>query len=227
MNLTEFLQRREQAKLNEPKLREICGRCLQPHFSCLCPFIQPISPEIEFIILTHPVEVKHRRIVSGRLAHLVLKNSRWIMGQDYSQDPVVNALVSDPNRHCMVMYPGRQSVNITHLKPEERFDLFPEGKTPTVFVIDGTWSTAKKMIRLSTNVASLPRFCFTPSRPSDFRVRKQPRRECFSTVEAIHETLDLFGAQGHDHLLYVFDKMVNRQLELAHSCNAMAREFKP
>lgn len=161
------------------------------------------------------------------MAHLILKNSRWIMGHDYSNDAEVNALVGDPTRHCVMMYPGKLSTNITHLKPEERFDLFPEGKTPTVFVVDGTWATARKMVRLSTNINRLPRFCFTPSRPSEFRVRQQPNENCFSTIEAIHETLDLFGSEGHDHLLYVFDKMVNRQLELAHSCDAMAREFKP
>jgi DTW domain-containing protein YfiP len=227
MNLSEFLKLREQRENDRPKLREICPRCFQPGFSCFCAFVKPISPEIEFVILTHPIEVKHRRIASGRLAHLILKNSRWLMGHDFSMNEEVNVLVSDPRRHCVTMYPGPGSVNLTHLKPEKRFDLFPEGKTPTVFVVDGTWATARKMVRLSRNINSLPRICFTPSRPSEFRVRQQPNENCYSTVEAIHETLDLFGAEGHEHLLYVFDKLVNRQLELAHSCDAMAREFKP
>ncbi len=229
MNLTEFLKNREERKSNEPVLREICRSCFQPGFSCFCAFVRPFAPNVEFVILTHPIEVKHRRIATGRMSHLILENSHWFMGHDYSEDEALNALLADPGRHCVILYPGARSVNLSHLSPEERFDLFPEGKLPTVIVIDGTWATARKMMRLSRNLHGLPRVGFTPTKPSDFRVRQQPSEECYSTIEAIHYTLELLGDGGreHDHLLYVFDRMVNRQLELAHSSDAIARPFKP
>jgi DTW domain-containing protein YfiP len=89
-----------------------------------------------------------------------------------------------------------------------------------VFVIDGTWNTVKKMLRLSPNILSLPRFCFTPPGLSNFKVRKQPAPECYSTIEAIHHTIELLGpsrgfsiAEGHHHhLLDVFGYMVQAQL---------------
>ena len=74
-------------------------------------------------------------------------------------------------------------------------------KTPLILVVDGTWNTARKMLRLSRNLHSVPRICFTPVRPSRFRVRKQPHPNCYSTIEAIHQTLELLGpSQGFDIL---------------------------
>ena len=89
-----------------------------------------------------------------------------------------------------------------------------------VFVIDGTWATARKTMRLSQNLHALPRVCFTPPARSNFQVRKQPKAECYSTIEAVHHTIELLGpaagfdllARKHDSLLRVFSVMVNRQI---------------
>jgi DTW domain-containing protein YfiP len=75
----------------------------------------------------------------------------------------------------------------------------------------------------SANLQKLPRICFQPARPSNFRVRKQPQENFFSTIEAIHETIELIGpARGfdpssrrHDSLLRVFDTMVDQQIALS------------
>lgn len=228
MTLNEFLKIREERKANAPVLRQICRACLQPDYTCYCPWITPLETRIHFVILIHPIEA-HRRIATGRMAHLTLKNSRLIKGQDYTENEELNSVLSDPSRQCAILYPGKLSANFTTMSHEERFDYFDEDKIPTLIVIDGTWATARKMVRLSQNLHHLPRVCFTPSEPSNFRVRKQPRPECYSTIEAIHHTLELMGDGGraHDALTFVFEKMVNRQLELAHCSDAKALSFKP
>jgi DTW domain-containing protein YfiP len=157
------------------------------------------------------------------MAHLSLANSHLIMGYLFEHDPRVNAILSDTNRHSVLLYPSRRSVNLTPLSEEELRNLVPQGKRLTVFVIDGTWSTAKKTVNQSPNLNSLPRICFTPPGPSNFRVRLQPRPECYSTIEAIHYTAELLGpavgldstTREHDQLLFVFSKMVDRELQFA------------
>jgi DTW domain-containing protein YfiP len=87
------------------------------------------------------------------------------------------------------------------------------------------------MIRQSENLKSLPRICFSPAKPSNFRVRKQPHPNCYSTIEAIHHTIELVGAsQGfstdqreHDKLLTAFDFMVERQLNFIQEANLNLR----
>lgn len=178
---------------------------------------------MDFVILTHPIEVKRRRITTGRMAFLSLQNSHIIMGHDYSDDPKVNQLLNEAQRHCVLLYPDARSLNLSFIDSAAR-QLCPPNKRLTVFVVDGTWATARKTVRLSENLNRLPRICFSPERPSGFRVRQQPRHECHSTIEAIHQTIELLGpsrgfdihSRLHDRLLTVFEKMVNRQIELAH-----------
>ena len=220
MNLQEYRERRQLLISQEKTYRDLCTTCLQPSFGCYCPHVQQFDAKINFVVLIHPIEVK-RRIATGRMSHLCLQDSHLIMGQDYTKNEEVQKLIDDPQFHSVILYPGAKSQNLSDMTTEARGAIVPEGKKLRIFVVDGTWATAKKMVRQSQNLISLPRICFSPSSPSNFRVRKQPAAHCYSTIEAIHHTIELVGdSQGfatasreHDKLLYVFDKMVERQLE--------------
>ena len=172
MNLQGYLQKRELEAKNAPYKRTLCLACRQPTFTCFCRYVEAFDSGIRFVILIHDIEFK-RRIATGRLSHLCLKNSEIIRGTDYSQNTKVNELLNDSNYHSVIMYPGPKSKNLTSLKSEERDQISPDGKPLQIVVIDGTWNTARKMLRLSTNLHRLPRVCFTPEKPSRFRVRKQ------------------------------------------------------
>jgi DTW domain-containing protein YfiP len=220
MDIERYRIQKQLLQLQEKKFRTLCLDCRQPDFNCYCRHIQSFDPAIKFAILMHPIEAR-RRIATGRMSHLCLKGSELIIGHDYSMDEQVNQLLDNPEFHPVILYPGRSSVNITHLPIEERAEIFPDGKKPLIFVVDGTWNTAKKMVRLSQNLNRLPQICFSPPGVSTFRVRKQPAPGCYSTIEAIHHTIELLGeSQGfdlrtreHDKLIYAFDKLVEQQLE--------------
>ena len=231
MNLQDFLIKRKSLLLQAPQYRVLCANCSQPTFSCFCAQIQSFDPEISFVILIHPIEVK-RRIATGRMSHLCLKGSYLIKGQDYTENCTVNELIADSNYHSVILYPGINSKNISPLTVQERAGLFPKTKKLRLFIIDGTWATARKMIRQSQNLKNLPRICFSPTTPSNFRVRKQPHSACYSTIEAIHHTIELIGEtqdfntaqRQHDNLLHVFNYMVENQLEFVRQANLNLRE---
>lgn len=236
MNLAEYLDKRRQV-VETRRLRQLCMTCLQPLTTCYCRHVVSFDPLIHFVILIHPVEVR-RRIATGRMSHLCLQNSRLIMGYDYSNNESVNQILHDAGNECVILYPGRSSVNLTAMARDDRSGLFSRDKKLVVFVLDGTWSTAKKMLRRSQNLHYLPRIAFTPPRPSNFRVRQQPKPECFSTVEAIHHVVELLGpargfdlqSKAHDRLLYVFDKMVEQQLgfiRVSHLTRTHSRHRRP
>lgn len=220
MKLNDYLEQREEFQKNQAQYRTLCTQCFQPSFGCYCQNVRSFDPKIEFVILIHPIEAR-RRIATGRMSHLCLQNSHLIMGQNYSENTKVNLLLEDPQYQPMILYPGANSFNLTEKSTEDIADLFQPNKKLLLFVIDGTWATARKMMRQSHNLHTLPKICFTPSHPSNFQVRKQPAPGCYSTIEAIHQTIELLGDQfgfetkmrQHDHLLDVFDQMVQRQLE--------------
>lgn len=223
LNLAEYLKRRQSFQNNQPRFRQPCWTCRQPDFSCYCEWLKPFDPIIQFVILIHPIEY-HRRIATGRMSHLILKNSMLIQGSTFAEDSEVGNIARDPDNQCLILYPGRNSSNLSLMGTDERSALFLTEKNNVIFVIDGTWGTAKKMVNQSPDLKALPRISFTPPGPSNFHLRKQPRPECYSTIEAIHHTIDLlgpvFGFHGperpHDNLLFAFENMVRRQLDLAH-----------
>ena len=172
--------------------RGFCRACRNPPPACYCTDIRPFDPKIRFAILTHKLEAK-RRVASGRMSHLTLQGSDLWMGHDFSAHARVNAAIDDPRFHPVLLYPGESSQNLSRLAPADRAALLPSGKTWLVFVIDGTWSTARQSMRLSANLRALPRISFDVETPSRFRIREQPKRECYSSLEAIHRTIELLG----------------------------------
>ncbi len=234
MNVQLYHEQR-QRKLAElqPRQRDLCFTCFQPRMTCYCSHVQTFNPRMRFVILIHPLEMR-RRIATGRMSHLVLENSHLIMGYDFSMHWKVNEILANPDFHSVILYPGRSSVNLTPLSPTERSAAFPPSKELVVFVIDGTWSTARKMLRYSDNLLALPQICFSPPTPSNFRVRKQPKPECYSTLEAIHHTIELLGpacdfdvdSREHDKLTYIFDRMVEQQLEFIKRSHSWRRRSR-
>ena len=230
MNVDQYLQIKAERLSQAPKYRVVCMACTQPDFGCYCAQVKAVDPNINFVVLIHPIEVK-RRIATGRMSHQILQGSHLIKGQDYSDNDQVNDLIDERTHHSVILYPGPTSTNLSRLTENEKQILFPQNKKLRIFVIDGTWATARKMIRQSQNLKQLPRICFSPTKPSNFRVRKQPDANCYSTIEAIHHTIELIGEsqgfpvveRGHDKLLNVFDFMVERQLEFIRESNLNLR----
>jgi DTW domain-containing protein YfiP len=213
-----------------PKSRDYCRQCIRPAGHCYCAQIKKFDPKVQFVILIHPIE-QRRQIATGRMAHLCLEQSTLIPGYNYTEDAQVNAILKNDSLYPVILFPGPTSINLSHLSSETRDGLFPKNKKLVVFVIDGTWNTARKTMHLSGNLKTLPRVCFSPTTPSEFRVRKQPTAECYSTIEAIHQTIELLGTeQGfdlesrhHDQLLNTFRWMVQAQLSTYASAPKLRR----
>lgn len=219
MKLSDYLKKKQQLAKEVNAPREYCPHCLFTLKTCYCSKLKPFYPKMKFVILIHQLEID-RKIATGRLSHLILEKSELISGHDYSLNQRVNELVQDEQYHPVVLFPGEGSVNLTPLSFEEKQSLFPQNKTLLVFVIDGTWATARQTMRMSSNLIKLPRISFELTKPSHFRVRKQPKPEFCSTVEAIYQMIELLGSSRgfdlttrvHDNLMDVFNYMVEQQL---------------
>lgn len=202
--------------------RAMCWQCRQPQTGCYCGLVDPFESGCDFVILIHPRE-NRRRIATGRMAHRLLKDSYLFEGEVFDDHPGIARLLEDPKRECLILYPDREALDVDASSDEE-LRLFSDGKKrPTIFLIDGTWATAKRTMRLSSQLQGLAKLKFSPQTLSRFQmVRKQPAPECLSTIEAIHELLERLNTRienrkahaskrEHDRLLSVFVQMVERQ----------------
>jgi DTW domain-containing protein len=80
MNLKTYLEKRSMRL--EPAVRRLCTQCRLAAVVCDCARLKPFDARIKFVILIHPEEVR-RRIATGRLSHLMLKNSDLIEGESF------------------------------------------------------------------------------------------------------------------------------------------------
>jgi DTW domain-containing protein YfiP len=199
-------------------MREMCYRCFWPKALCWCASLRPMATRTRFVFLMHPKEFKEEKAGTGRLTHLCLPNSELHMGTGFDGDESVQALIADPGQHCVLLYPGVEAHNLSD-GPLPAGDL--AGRQLVVFLLDATWSGARKMLRLSPSLQRLPRVMFTPSVPSRYIIKQQPQAGCLSTLEAVHELLLVLARQGLDEypdpaqLLGHFDRMQRFQMECA------------
>jgi DTW domain-containing protein len=205
------------------KKEKTCYRCFWLEENCRCPLIKPFATDTRFVILMHPMEAKKEKLGTGRITHATLLNSEIIMGINFTQDKQVNALIADPQNYCMVLYPGEKSVNISTDDISPLIETKKLGQRLVVFLIDGTWPCAKKMMTQSLNIRNLPRISFTATHESIFQIKEQPAEYCLSTLESIHFFLDEAHRRGLEHLpekpqdnlITVFKSMIDFMLMCA------------
>jgi len=149
----------------------------------------------KFVYLMHPKEFKHEKAGTGRLTHLCLSSSEIHMGLTFDTHELVQALIADPGNFPVLVYPGPTARNLTTGALSEA-DL--GGRRLVLFLLDGTWSGARKMLRLSPSLQRLPRVMFTPTAPSRFVIKQQPQAGCLSTLETTHELLLALEKSGLD-----------------------------
>lgn len=194
--------------------RALCRKCRKASLTCYCKHIEPFTSKPQFVILIHPKE-NRKRVGTGRMTHLCISNSVLIEGVNFTNNDTVNQIIQNPGNWPVVLYPGKDALDITKNARSKLEAFVPPNKKLVVIVIDGSWPCAKKMLKMSSNLQKLPQICFVPPHRSIYQIRRQPRDICFSTVEAVHLIIDQLGgkSQEHENLLAVFRVMIAQQLD--------------
>jgi DTW domain-containing protein YfiP len=196
--------------------RPWCLTCRRPGSTCVCAQITPWAGRTKFVFLMHPKEAKKTKNGSGRMAHLGLEGSELHVGVDFTDHARVNELIEDPAYWCRLLYPDKPGVAPSAPSP-------PAGRVPVLFLLDGTWPCAKKMMRLSKNLHDLERLPLRVTTPSDFRIKHQPGRFCLATIEAVDLALTTLARDGFEQydqadserLLRPFRWMVDTEIAIA------------
>ena len=176
-----------------------------------------MATRTKIVLLIHPKEFKDQRTGTGRLTHLCLAGSELIMGIGFDEHARVQELIRDPANLPMLPYPGREARVLPGGLPAEELGA----RRLVVFVLDGTWSCARKMLRLSPSLQRLPRLVFPPAAPSKFVIKQQPAEGCLCTLEATHELLLALDRAGLDRypdpaqLPGLLERMQNYLIECA------------
>ncbi len=189
---------------------------MRPSSSCICKHTNPIQTKTRFIILMHPMEYKKEKNGTGHMTNLQLENSEIIVGVDFTNNNRVNEILTKETSCSFLLYPGKDNFNLSIRKSSEINSFM--GKNPHIFLLDGTWACARKMLKLSTNLQKLQRVSFDNKIKSKFIIKQQPESLCLSTIESVYTVLNLLKegdveqCEPKDFLL-PFEKMLEYQVE--------------
>jgi DTW domain-containing protein YfiP len=187
-------------------VRVSCPRCLRPTPFCFCAGLAPARARTRVVLLQHPREAR-LAICSARLTRVALENAELHRGVVFEGDARVRELAATAG--AALLFPGAGAA------PAASRAAAPP---PVLFVIDGTWLQAEKMLGVNPTLSALPRLAVRSEEPSGYReLRREPAEGHLSTAEAVALALgDLEGDHARfEPLVRAFRATVARQLECA------------
>ncbi|WP_298243061.1 tRNA-uridine aminocarboxypropyltransferase [uncultured Bradyrhizobium sp.] len=171
-----------------------CPHCQKPMPLCICDSVTPIENRLSLLILQHPQE-QDRALGTARLLARHFADATVRVGLSWPSlskalgRPVENAT------HWAVLYLG--SARAADLDAEAEIVALNRkgeiaenqrailGKLEGVVLLDGTWSQAKALWWRNPWMLKCQRVILNPAHPSRYgRLRKEPRRDGLSTIEA-------------------------------------------
>lgn len=164
----------------------------------------------------HPKEYKKEKNGTGRMTELQLENSEIIVGIDFTNNKRVNEILTTAKSSSFLLYPGKDNFNLSTRKSAAITSFL--GDRPHLFIIDGTWPCARKMLKQSKNLQQLKRVSFDNEIKSKFIIKQQPAPLCLSTIESVYTVLNLLKEANLEqcdtrNFLIPFEKMIAHQVE--------------
>jgi hypothetical protein len=139
------------------------------------------------------------------MATLCLPQAELYVGMRWDSHAELRRALGDPARPPILLYPGPGARDILREPP---------AGPVTLVVVDGTWSQAKTVVRDNPILQALPRYAFATPAPSQYRIRREPRAEYVSTIEALMYVLGALEGEParFRSLLDPLNAMVDAQL---------------
>ena len=170
-----------------------CPRCGKPPALCVCAGIAPIDNKVMLMILQHPQE-QDRELGTARLAALHFKHALLKIGLSWPSLSKILRRPAEPQRWA-VLYLGSLKAEAL-LRDREIVVVNRKGNAVEhqdealrgiegIILLDGTWSQAKALWWRNAWMLKCKRIVLAPKRPSHYgRLRREPRRDGLSTIEA-------------------------------------------
>ena len=153
----------------------------------------PIENRLFVLIVQHPQE-KNEKLATAPLLRATLARSALAVGLSWPNLPAALGRAADPGRWGVVylgsarpalLAPGREIVALDRRgRPLAEQEAALAGLVGIV-LLDGTWKEAKTLWWRNPWLLKLRRLVLNPQRPSRYgRLRREPRRDALSTLEA-------------------------------------------
>jgi len=161
-----------------------CPRCGFRH-NCICDAEPQLSCDARFILLTHPNEL-NKDTNTGELMLRTLPDCQRYTWDRVNPPTELLAQLVNANYQPWLLFPSDEQHPPAPYQPEDN-------RQPLFILIDATWQEAKKMVRKSSWLASLPRLGLSPSSMSAYQLRRNQQAGNLCTCETGIALLQLLG----------------------------------
>jgi hypothetical protein len=154
---------------------------------------KPVDNRLFVLILQHPRE-KKETLATASLALSMLQRASLAIGLSWANLPDALGRPADPRRWAVLylgsarpraLRLGRDVVAVDRHGQPEADQAAALRDLDGAILLDGSWSEAKALWWRNPWLLKLRRLVLDPQRPSHYnRVRREPRREALSTIEA-------------------------------------------
>lgn len=181
---------------------ETCPACEKPQRLCVCEAVAPVKNRVFVLILRHPQE-QDRDLGTARLAVMQLENALLKTGLSWANLAKALGRPADPKRWG-VLYLGTAKSGAAGPETDVPLSLLTRKGNPApeaerdaalkslegIILLDGNWAQAKALWWRNPWLLKCRRLVLSPPHPSLYgNLRKEPRRESVSTIEAAAHTL--------------------------------------
>ncbi|MDP5211576.1 DTW domain-containing protein [Pseudoalteromonas tunicata] len=182
--------------------RLLCTVCCYPQLQCVCKWASPIDNKTSVFVMQHPSEVKAAKN-TVRLTSLCLKNIRVFIGEQPNDYMPLQQLDVEST---FVVYPDQSDLFIESLPRTQ----LTKDKINLIF-IDGTWKKTYKLLKLNPWLTRYKFISFAHMPKGQYHIRKAPRLDSLSTLEAIAYSLTQLEQLDVCPLYHLLDAMMEQQ----------------
>ena len=180
--------------------RKSCPHCERPIKTCLCDVIVRLRCNYQLIILQDPKEAKHA-LSSAPILAKSIKDTQLVIGELFNPKELIG---DDWKEESLLVFPSDNSLTCEQAIKKCYKNLI---------LLDGTWRKVARLIHLNPWLRELPSIAITPSSESEYQIRKSPREDGLSTIEAaVHILNDLHPDKNFSPILNAFRHMIQYQV---------------
>ena len=181
--------------------RAFCNQCNKSLSACICQWIKAIDNYYFLTILQDPSE-QNKAIGTARILDLSLSRAEVIVGEHFDSNDF------DLNNTFLV-FPDERSESVEGLHKKQKIN-----KNTQFILLDGSWKKAYKLLMTNPFLQALPKLAINAAGKSTYRIRKSPREDGLSTVEAGYYLLSELekNKDKFKPLLEVFNHMIEFQI---------------
>ncbi|MDQ9090924.1 tRNA-uridine aminocarboxypropyltransferase [Pseudoalteromonas haloplanktis] len=186
--------------------RTLCEHCKFSLSTCLCEDLSVLDNKLKIIILQDPNEIKVSKN-TARLLTLCLSQCELIIGETQADFSLLETL---PVASTALLYPDQDAVLLDDAGIATK--TFAE-QLSHLIVLDGTWKKAFKIMQLTPSLNNFKKVSFATIPKNRYRIRKAPRADSLSTLEAVAHSLMLIENANTTGLYQALDALNNKQTQ--------------